>query len=81
MAELTFTYGTMASGKSTLALQLCWQLRESRSDVVLWTFGDRSACATVTGRIGIEADAEAVEPGPISTPTCASSSSAACGSS
>lgn len=62
MAELTFTYGTMAAGKSTLALQLCWQLRENRSDVVLWTFGDRSATGTVTSRIGIEAHAEAVSP-------------------
>jgi thymidine kinase len=63
MAELTFTYGTMASGKSTLALQLCWQLREGRSDVALWTFGDRSADGMVTSRIGIEAAAEAVVPG------------------
>ena len=28
--------------QSTLALQLCWQLRQGRSDVALWTFGDRS---------------------------------------
>ena len=63
MAELTFTYGTMASGKSTLALQLCWQLREGRSDVALWTFGDRSDTGMVTSRIGIEAHAEAIEPG------------------
>ena len=63
MAELTFTYGTMAAGKSTLALQLCWQLREGRHDVALWTFGDRSDDGTVTSRIGIEAAAEAVEPG------------------
>jgi thymidine kinase len=63
MAELTFTYGTMASGKSTLALQLCWQLREGRSDVALWTFGDRSDDGMVTSRIGIEAAAEAIEPG------------------
>lgn len=63
MAELTFTYGTMAAGKSTLALQLCWQLREGRSDVALWTFGDRSAEGMVTSRIGIEAAAEAVVPG------------------
>jgi thymidine kinase len=63
MAELTFTYGTMAAGKSTLALQLCWQLRESRSDVELWTFGDRSIDGMVTSRIGIEANAVAVEPG------------------
>ena len=63
MAELTFTYGTMAAGKSTLALQLCWQLREGRSDVALWTFGDRSANGMVTSRIGIEALAEAIAPG------------------
>jgi thymidine kinase len=63
MAELTFTYGTMAAGKSTLALQLCWQLREGRSDVALWTFGDRSDEGMVTSRIGIEAAAEAVAPG------------------
>lgn len=62
MAELTFTYGTMAAGKSTLALQLCWQLREGRSDVALWTFGDRSAEGMVTSRIGIEAEAEAISP-------------------
>jgi thymidine kinase len=62
MAELTFTYGTMAAGKSTLALQLCWQLREGRSDVALWTFGDRSAEGMVTSRIGIEAEAEAIAP-------------------
>ncbi|HEV3268111.1 MAG TPA: thymidine kinase [Acidimicrobiales bacterium] len=63
MAELTFTYGTMAAGKSTLALQLCWQLREGRSDVALWTFGDRSDDGMVTSRIGIEAAAEAISPG------------------
>jgi thymidine kinase len=63
MAELTFTYGTMAAGKSTLALQLCWQLREGRSDVALWTFGDRSDEGMVTSRIGIEAAADAIEPG------------------
>ncbi|MBW4029596.1 MAG: thymidine kinase [Acidobacteria bacterium] len=68
MAELTFTYGTMAAGKSTLALQLCWQLRETRSDVVLWTFGDRSAEGTVTSRIGIEARADAIEPDEDLTP-------------
>ena len=58
MAELTFTYGTMAAGKSTLALQLCWQLRQGGRDVALWTFGDRSATGTVTSRIGIESDAD-----------------------
>ena len=68
MAELTFTYGTMAAGKSTLALQLCWQLRQGRSNVALWTFGDRSVEGMVTSRIGIEASAEAIEPGRDLTP-------------
>jgi len=68
MAELTFTYGTMAAGKSTLALQLCWQLRETRSDVALWTFGDRSDAGMVTSRIGIEAHADAIVPGDDLTP-------------
>ena len=63
MAELSFTYGTMAAGKSTLALQMCWQLREGRSDVALWTFGDRSDSGMVTSRIGIEAEADAIAPG------------------
>ena len=63
MAELTFTYGTMAAGKSTLALQLHWQLRQGRSDVALWTVGDRSPEGMVTSRIGIEAAAEEVAPG------------------
>ena len=52
----------MAAGKSTLALQLCWQLREGRSGVALWTFGDRSDDGMVTSRIGIEAAAEAIVP-------------------
>lgn len=63
MAELTFTYGTMAAGKSTLALQLCWQLRQSRRDVRLWTFGDRSPEGLVTSRIGIASPADAIAPG------------------
>jgi thymidine kinase len=63
MAELTFTYGTMAAGKSTLALQLVWQLREGGNSVTLWTLGDRSADGMVTSRIGIEAAAEAIVPG------------------
>lgn len=53
----------MAAGKSTLALQLCWQLRQGRNDVALWTFGDRSPEGMVTSRIGIESPAEAIVPG------------------
>jgi len=63
MASLTLTYGTMAAGKSTLALQLAWQLRQNRQDLELWTFGDRSGKGTVSSRLGLEADALSIEPG------------------
>jgi thymidine kinase len=63
MASLTLTYGTMSAGKSTLALQLCWQLRQMRDDVEMLTFGDRSGQGKVSSRLGIEADAVAVAPG------------------
>jgi thymidine kinase len=62
MATLSLTYGTMAAGKSTLALQLCWQLRGSGQNVALWTFGDRSGQGLVTSRLGISAAAVAVTP-------------------
>lgn len=55
--KLYLTYGTMAAGKSTLALQLVWQLREHGEKVDLWTFGDRSGNGLVTSRIGISASA------------------------
>jgi len=63
MGTLSLTYGTMAAGKSTLALQLCWQLRETRDDVAMWTFGDRSGEGRVTSRLGISAEAISVTPG------------------
>ena len=63
MATLTLTYGTMAAGKSTLALQLCWQLRQTRQDVEMWTFGDRTGEGRVSSRLGISAEAVAVTPG------------------
>lgn len=63
MATLTLTYGTMAAGKSTLALQLCWQLRQTRQDVEMWTFGDRTGEGRVSSRLGISAVAVAVTPG------------------
>jgi thymidine kinase len=57
VASLTLTYGTMAAGKSTLALQLHWQLCQSGRTVELWTFGDRSSEPEVTSRLGISAAA------------------------
>lgn len=70
MAALTLTYGTMSAGKSTLALQLVWQLRATRTDVEVWTFGDRSGEGRVTSRLGIWADAVAVDPGEALTARC-----------
>lgn len=64
-ATLRLTYGTMAAGKSTLALQMVWQLREhsgQESGVALWTFGDRSLEGKVTSRLGISATAVSVKP-------------------
>lgn len=60
MATLTLTYGTMAAGKSTLALQLHWQLCATGRTVELWTFGDRSDQPEVTSRLGIKAAARSM---------------------
>ena len=53
---LTFVYGTMAAGKSTVALQMAHSLRSVGATVGLWTAGDRSATGQVTSRIGVSAD-------------------------
>lgn len=63
MSELTFTHGTMSAGKTTLALQLNWQLSSAGTRTAMWTFGDRSGTGQVTSRIGLAADATAVTPG------------------
>jgi thymidine kinase len=63
MATLTLTYGTMSAGKSALALQLAFQLRQNRDDIELWTFGDRSGAGRVSSRLGIDAAAVPVAPG------------------
>lgn len=57
---LTFVYGTMAAGKSTVALQMAHSLRSVGAAVELWTAGDRSATGEVTSRIGIRAEAETI---------------------
>lgn len=63
VAVLTLTYGTMSAGKTTLALQLHWQLSQSGRRVELWTFGDRSGEGRLTSRVGLSAPARAVAPG------------------
>jgi thymidine kinase len=51
--RIEFTYGTMNSGKSTLALQVFWQLNQYSECCDLWTFGDRSNSDMITSRVGI----------------------------
>ncbi|MFZ4516028.1 MAG: thymidine kinase [Acidimicrobiia bacterium] len=54
---LTFVYGTMAAGKSTVALQMAHSLQLVGGTVALWTAGDRSESGLVTSRIGVSAEA------------------------
>lgn len=60
MGTIRFTHGTMASGKSALALQLHHTLTTARRNVELWTFGDRSGTSLVTSRLGISSPARSV---------------------
>jgi thymidine kinase len=57
---LTFVYGTMAAGKSTVALQMAHSLGSVGATVGLWTAGDRSATGQVTSRIGVSADGHSI---------------------
>lgn len=59
MATLTFSYGTMNSGKSTLALQLHHTHTSEGRDVLLLTKHDRDG-AKVTSRIGLAQPATVV---------------------
>jgi len=53
---LTFVHGTMAAGKSTVALQMAHSLRTVGATVGLWTAGDRSRSGQVTSRLGVSAE-------------------------
>ncbi|MDX1659428.1 MAG: thymidine kinase, partial [Nitriliruptorales bacterium] len=59
MATLTFTYGTMNTGKSTLALQLHHTHRTQGRQVLLLTRHDRDG-ARVASRVGLSAPATIV---------------------
>lgn len=54
MASLVWNFGTMNSGKSTLALQLHDTYRRGGRTGVLFTRGDRSGQPRITSRLGIE---------------------------
>ena len=53
MAELTFFYGTMNCGKSTLALQIHHNAVSAGKHVLLFTKHDRGG-STISSRIGLE---------------------------
>jgi thymidine kinase len=53
VAELTFFYGTMNCGKSTLALQIHHNAVSAGKHVLLFTKHDRGG-STITSRIGLE---------------------------
>ena len=62
MASLRFSYGTMSSGKSTLALQIHHNLRRRGLRGTLLTQLDRRG-AEVSSRLGISAEATQVDAG------------------
>jgi thymidine kinase len=62
MARLRFSYGTMGSGKSTVALQIHHNLSSRGRKGVLLTRLDRDG-AQVTSRLGVSAAAVEVERG------------------
>lgn len=61
MATLRFSFGTMGSGKSTMALQIHHNLSSRELYGLLLTTLDREG-AQVTSRLGVAADAIEVEP-------------------
>jgi thymidine kinase len=61
-AKLRFHYGSMNSGKSTLALQLDFNLRQCGRTGVRFTCLDRSGNAIISSRLGVEAQATEVHP-------------------
>ena len=62
MAELRFFTGTMDSGKSTLAMQMAYNLAHNGRHGLLLTAHDRSGPARITSRIGLSSPALEVTP-------------------
>jgi len=60
MAELSFFYGTMGSGKSTQALQIHHNLQKSGHSCMLLTQLDRSE-GQVSSRLGVSAEAVTID--------------------
>ena len=64
MAKLYFYYAAMNAGKSTTLLQADFNYRERGQRTMLFTaaFDDRFRRGAITSRIGLEADANPIEP-------------------
>jgi thymidine kinase len=61
MSELVFYYGTMDSGKSTLALQTNYNNTLAFKNGLLFTKKDRAGVGTIYSRIGISAKATEID--------------------
>lgn len=61
MSELVFYYGTMDSGKSTLALQTNYNNTLASKNGLLFTKKDRAGIGTIYSRIGISAKATEID--------------------
>lgn len=62
MASITFHYGTMGAGKSTLALQTAFNLQGQGKQGELFTCMDRSDQPLITSRFGAQSAAQQVTP-------------------
>lgn len=62
MGKLTFTYGTMNSGKSTAAIQMNQAFKANQKKGLIITMGDRSGEDKVTARNDLECAAIPVAP-------------------
>lgn len=62
-ANLRFHFGPMNAGKSTLALQLDYNLRACGREGIRFTCLDRAGNAVISSRLGIEAHAMEVHKG------------------
>lgn len=62
MASLTYYYGTMDSGKSTLALQTAYNNNSRGRHGIIFTQNDRAGEGVLSSRLGLKAEASEVKP-------------------
>ena len=62
MASLIYYYGTMDSGKSTLALQTAYNNKSRGRHGIIFTRNDRAGEGVLSSRLGLQAEASEVKP-------------------